>query len=117
MLSPRMLNILPFIGYTPIIFLSSRERPEIIPDFAESPSHKIKIHSLDLTVPAKLASTSLGILRIVLHFVPSVFLAALFSFTSVRLHARVITPIFANFSINLLETSQLEPKLDTALVK
>ena len=88
-----------------------------MPDLAESPSQRINTHCDDFAVPAKLASTNLGILRIVLHLVPSLFLSALFYLTSVKLHAVAITPIFANFSINLLETSHTEPKLETALFK
>ena len=57
--SPLTLNIFPFIGYTPIVFLSSFDNPDTIPAFAESPSHKINVHWLDLTVPAKLASINL----------------------------------------------------------
>ena len=109
--SPLTLRILPFIGYTPIILRSSDDNPEIIPAFAESPSQNITTQSLDFSVPAQLASVSFGIPRTDLLLTPSVFFAALFSFTSVNCKAASITPILATFSINLSDTSHLDPNL------
>jgi len=94
------------------VFLSSDDSPEITPVFAESPSQKIIIQSFDLSVPAQLASSSLGIPLIDLLLVPSVFFAALLSFTSVICKAASITPIFATFSINLSVTSHFDPNLE-----
>ena len=91
---------------------SSDDNPEIIPALAESPSQNIIIQSLDLSVPAQFASVNLGIPLILLLLTPSVFLAALFSLISVNAQAASITPILAIFSINLSETSHLEPNLD-----
>ena len=56
-----------------MVFLSSLDKPETIPAFAESPSHKISVHSADFVVPAKLASINFGIPRIFLLLVPSCF--------------------------------------------
>ena len=109
MVSPRTFIILPFIGYTPKILRSSEESPETIPALAESPSQKMITHCLDLSVPAQFASINFGIPRMCLLLMPSVFLAALFSFTSVSAHAASITPIFASFSMNLSLTTQDEP--------
>ena len=91
---------------------SSEDNPEIIPAFAESPSQNIIIQSLDFSVPAQLASVNLGIPLMLLVLDPSVFFAALFSFTSVKAQAASITPIFASFSINLSVTSHLDPNLE-----
>ena len=112
MFSPRTFNIFPFIGYTPYEFLSSEESPETIPAFAESPSQNIIVHSDERSVPAQLASINFGIPRMFFVLVPSVFLAALFSFTSVKAHAASITPIFANFSINLSDTTHTDPNFE-----
>ena len=45
-------------------------------------------------------------------FIPSVFLAAFVSLTSVRAHAASITPILAILSMNLSLTSHFDPNLD-----
>ena len=109
--SPLTFITLPFKGYTPIVFLSSDDNPEMTPVLAESPSQKIRTQSEDFSVPAQLASVSFGIPLIDLDLVPSVFFAALFSLTSVNCSAASITPIFATFSINLSLTSHFEPNL------
>ena len=54
--------------------------------------------------------------RILRVFAPSVFLAALHSFTSVRAQAASITPILATFSMNLSDTEQDDPNLDACVV-
>ena len=95
-----------------MILRSSEDRPEIIPALAESPSQNIIVQSFDFSVPAQFASVSFGIPRILLVFAPSVFFAALFSFTSVKAQAASITPILATFSMNLSLTSHLEPNLE-----
>ena len=79
--SPLTFINLPLRGYTPIMFLSSDDRPDMIPVFAESPSQKIIMQCLDLSVPAQFASSNFGMPRIVLLFVPSTFFTALSSFT------------------------------------
>ena len=84
----------------------------MIPALAESPSQKMIIQSFDFSVPAQFASVNLGIPLTDLLLTPSVFLAALFSFTSVNCKAASITPIFATFSINLSLTSHFEPNLE-----
>ena len=111
--SPRTLNILPFIGYTPIKLRSSLDSPDTIPALAESPSQKMMVHCADLSVPAKFASISFGIPRTVRDFTPSVFFADLASFTSVSAHAASITPIFAIFSTKSSLTVHDDPKLLT----
>ena len=113
--SPLTLNNLPRIGYIPIRFLSSRLKPDTIPDLAESPSHKINVHSDDLAVPAQFASTNFGIPRIDFVFAPSVFFADFLSFTAVNSHAASITPILAIFSQNSSLTLQDEPNLDVGV--
>ena len=110
--SPRTFNSFPFKGYTPIILRSSEDNPERMPALAESPSQRINIQFFDLSVPAQLASVNLGMPLTDLLLVPSVFLAALDSLTSVNCNAASITPIFATFSINLSVTSHLEPNLE-----
>ena len=82
------------------------------PAFAESPSHKISVHIGDFAVPAKLASTNLGIPLIDFTFEPSVFFTSLLSFTWVKFIAMSITPnpdFIAIFSTNFSLTSQLDP--------
>ena len=113
--SPLTFNNLPFIGYTPIIFLSVDDSPDTIPAFAESPSQNIIVHIFDFSVPAQFASISLGIPLIFLDFVPSFFFACLFSLISLKAHALSTIPSFANFSINLLLTLHEEPNLLTGV--
>ena len=84
----------------------------MIPAFAESPSQNMTTQSLDFSVPAQLASVNFGIPRTDLDLTPSVFLAALFSLTSVNCNAASITPILATFSINLSLTSHFDPNLE-----
>uniref|UniRef100_A0A6C0AWU5 Uncharacterized protein n=1 Tax=viral metagenome TaxID=1070528 RepID=A0A6C0AWU5_9ZZZZ len=95
----------------PIMLRSSEDNPDTIPAFAESPSQNIIVHSDDLIVPAQLASINFGIPLIIRVFDPSLFLATLFSFTSVNAQALSITPIFANFSTNFSLTVHDEPNL------
>ena len=111
----RTFNNFPFKGNTPYLFLSSFDSPETIPAFAESPSHKIKIQSDDFEVPAQLASINFGIPRMLLVFLPSVFLAALLSFSSVKLIAASITPSFIKDLMKSSGTSHLEPNLETGV--
>ena len=99
-----------------MILRSSLLRPLTIPAFAESPSQKMIMHCPDFSVPAKLASISFGIPRMVRVFAPSVFFAALASFTSVRAHAASITPILAIFSTNSSLTVHVEPKFAVVVV-
>ena len=96
----------------PIILRSSEDSPDTIPAFAESPSQNIIVHSDDFDVPAQFASINFGIPLIIRVLEPSLFLATLFSFTSVSAHAPSITPIFASFSINLSLIVHNEPNLD-----
>ena len=84
----------------PIVFLSSLDRPDTIPDRALSPSHRMSTQSLDCAVPLKFASMKLAIPRTVRVLEPSVFLANLLSFASVNEHAVSITPSLATLSIN-----------------
>ena len=84
----------------------------MIPAFAESPSQKMMLQSLDFSVPAQFASVNLGMPRTDLLLTPSVFFAALFSLTSVNCNAASITPILAIFSMNLSLTSHLDPNLE-----
>ena len=50
-----------------------------------------------------------------LLLLPSVFFAALLSFTSVKAQAAFITPIFAIFSMKLSLTEQVEPNFVDAV--
>jgi hypothetical protein len=47
---------------------------------AESPFVKMRVHSLDLAVPANMASSSFVMPRMLLRSLPSVFLASLMFF-------------------------------------
>ena len=71
-------NNFPLSGNTPYAFLPTTERPAIAIDLAESPSVKIRVHSLDFFVPAQLASDNFSTL-ILPFFLPSVLAKSLFS--------------------------------------
>ena len=114
--SPRTFMNLPFTGYTPIVLRSSLLRPDTMPALAESPSQKMIVHCADFSVPAKLASMSFGMPRMVRVLAPSVFFAAFASLTSVKAQAASITPIFATFSTNSSLTVQADPKFALVVV-
>lgn len=107
--SPRVLHIFPFMGYTPKISRSCRLSPDTTPALAESPSHSRSIHLCELELPARFASTSLWIPRMLLHLDPLAFFASLFSLACAMAHATSITPIFAIFLTKSSETSQVDP--------
>ncbi len=54
--------------------LPTTSMPANASDFAESPSVKIIVHSFDLFVPAKLASSSFGIPKSLLFFLAPTYL-------------------------------------------
>ena len=57
----RTFSNLPLSGNTPYLSLPTTLRPAIAKDLAESPSVRIRVHSLECFVPASLASSSFGI--------------------------------------------------------
>ena len=69
----RTFNNLPFNGNTPYLSLPIISNPLIAKDFAESPSVNINLHSLDLFVPANLASSNFTKFFKLTFFLPSLF--------------------------------------------
>ena len=85
-------------------------------DAAESPSVRIRVHSVDLPVPAQSASSNLTMPRIEARFLPSVFLASFIRRAARMCCASSSRPIFTNDSQNRSEILGLEPNFVARVV-
>ena len=112
----RTLTSLPRNGNTPKVFLPTTESPEMARDFAESPSHRINVHSFDLDVPAYVASSSFGMAR--RAFLASCLATDASSFWVDSFSRCSISP--KRFEVSFLSTSagmsHLEPNFDAGVV-
>ena len=84
---------------------------------AESPSVRMRVHSLDFAVPAHRASSNFTMPRTDARFLPSVFLASFMRRAARMCWASSSRPIFTRDSTNLSVILGLDPNLVTGVVK
>mmetsp|Transcript_51855 Transcript_51855/g.112427 ORF Transcript_51855/g.112427 Transcript_51855/m.112427 type:complete len:259 (+) Transcript_51855:682-1458(+) len=94
------------------------ERPATARAFAESPSVRISVQSCEFLLPASLASSSLGMPRILVTFLAPRSCRPRSTFCFAFAQSRIIstTPLFITCFRNFSESSQAEPNLDCFVV-
>mmetsp|Transcript_14025 Transcript_14025/g.33358 ORF Transcript_14025/g.33358 Transcript_14025/m.33358 type:complete len:208 (+) Transcript_14025:2258-2881(+) len=115
----RTLRTLPRSGKTPHLSRPMTLSPATARAFAESPSVRISVHSLDSLPPASLASSSFGTpvrraTRLVLAL--SFFPRSTFDFAIAAMRMRSTTPHVATSERNFSDSSQRDPNLDCFVI-
>ena len=115
----RTFKNLPLSGKHPNLSLPMTSIPASASDLAESPSVKMIVHSCELRVPAKFASSNFGIPSNFDFFWPGPKALAIFasSLACATFRTRSTTPLFSISFKNFSLSSYLLPKPETLVFK